>query len=265
MDKTLCGRSVSSIGLGTFGMGGRMKPEKGNEQVHIETIQYAIEKGVNVIDTAEMYAAGHTEEVVGEAIEKYQRDRLFIISKVWNTNLQYDSVLRSAEKSLERLGTSYLDLYLIHWPNPSVPVNETVSAMLELKSSGMVKNIGVSNFNIEQMKEAMEAAGDVGICANQIEYNYGNREPEDEVIPFCESNGIDVIAYTPIMRGEISGYRNLESVAEKYNSSLVQMALRYTLERSYPIPKTSNKIHLDQLLEASKIPLSSEDYKLLTD
>lgn len=264
MKDTLCGRQVSRIGLGTFGMGGRMSPEKGNEAVHIEAIRYAIDKGVNVIDTAEMYAAGHTEEVVGEAISKYSREKLFIISKVWNTNLHHDSVLKSAEKSIERLGTPYLDLYLIHWPNPAIPVRETISAMEELVSTGLVKNIGVSNFSVAQVKEAMEAAKQNKICANQIEYNYGNRGPEADVIPFCEKNGIDIIAYTPLMRGKTDGFEKIEELAKKYRASNVQMALRYVMERAYPIPKTSNKAHLDELLKAAEIELSAEDYRLLT-
>lgn len=264
MKDTLCGRPVSGIGLGTFGMGGRMSPEKGNESVHIDAIRYAIDKGVNVIDTAEMYAGGHTEEVVGEAISRYKREELLIISKVWNTNLHHDSVLKSAEESLERLQTPYLDLYLIHWPNPKIPLKETISAMEELVSSGMVKNIGVSNFSVPLMKEAIEAAKDNKICANQIEYNYSNRGAEKDVIPFCEENGVDVIAYTPIMKGRISGFTNLTQMAEKYKSTGVQMALRYVMERAYPIPKTSNRDHLNELVKASEIKLTAEDYKSLT-
>ncbi len=264
MKDTLCGEPVSKIGLGTFGMGGRMSPDKKNDQVHIDAIKYAIDRGVNVIDTAEMYAAGHTEEVVGKAIAPYNREKLFIISKVWNTNLHHDSVLKSAEKSLERLGTKYIDLYLIHWPNPAIPVKETISAMEELVNSGLVKNIGVSNFSVTQLKGAMEATKISSICANQIEYNFGNRSGEKEIIPFCEENGVDVIAYTPIMKGKIDGFRNLESVARKHGASAVQIALRYIMERALPIPKTSSKIHLDELLKATEIDLSDEDYKLLT-
>ncbi len=264
MKDTLCGNSISKIGLGTFGMGGRMSPEKGNEKVHIEAIRYAIDHGINVIDTAEMYAGGHTEEVVGEAISPYRREQLFIISKVWNTNLHHDSVLKSAEKSLERLGTKYLDLYLIHWPNPAIPIKETISAMEELVSSGLVRNIGVSNFSVSQMQEAMSAAKTTHICANQIEYNYGNRSGEKDVIPYCEKNGVDVIAYTPIMKGRTEGHQVLETVAKKYNATAVQVALRYIMERALPIPKTSNKDHLDELLKSAEIDLKEEDYRLLS-
>lgn len=264
MKDTLCGRQVSTIGLGTYGMGGRMSPEKGDDEVHINAIRYAVDHGVSVIDTAEMYAGGHTEEVVGKAISRYERAKLFVISKVWNTNLQHDSVLKSAEKSLERLGTSYVDLYLIHWPNPEVPVKETISAMEELVSTGMTRNIGVSNFSVSQTREAMEAAGENKISANQIEYNFGKREAEKDVIPFCEENGIDVIAYTPIMRGKTKGYRNIENMARKYKATEVQIALRYIMERAFPIPKTSNPTHLDELLGASSINLSEEDYRSLT-
>lgn len=246
-------------------MGGRQSPETRNDTTHIEAIEYALDNGINVIDTAEMYASGHTEEVVGKAISGYEREDLFIISKVWNTNLYHDAVLNSAKNSLKRLGTPYLDLYLIHWPNPSVPVGETISAMEELVSSGLVRNIGVSNFNITQMKEAMGAAKNTTICANQIEYNYGTREVEMDVIPFCEKNGIDVIAYTPIMKGKVSGFDIIEGMAKKYRATAVQIALKYVMERAYPIPKTSSKAHLDELMKGAELDISPEDYRLLTE
>lgn len=263
--KKLCGRNVSSIGLGTWGMGGKQTPAKDDDHRHIDALKFAIDNGISVIDTAEMYASGHTEEIVGSAIQGYDREELFIISKVWNTNLHHDSVLRSARKSIERMNSSYIDLYLIHWPNPSVPIMETISAMEELVSSGLVRNIGVSNFNVKQTEEAMNATRISRICANQIEYNYGNRAPEKDVIPFCEKNGIDVIAYTPIMRGLTIGFPVLEQVAARYGASPLQIALRYVGERAFPIPKSSSRDHIQELMAGSRVELSSEDYKLLTE
>ena len=265
MGKQLCGIQVSSIGLGTWGMGGGQRSDPSGDRNHIEAIRYAIDSGINVIDTAEMYGGGHTEEVVGEAIKGYERENLFIISKVWNTNLRHDSVIQSARKSLTRLNTPYLDLYLIHWPNPSIPIEETISAMEELYAEGLVRHIGVSNFNVAQLEEAMDSAKHTTICANQVEYNYGTREIEKDLIPFCEKNGVDVIAYTPIMKGRTAGYEGLRKMAEKYNATVIQMALRYIMEKAIPIPKSSNKSHIDELLGAAKIPLSIEDYGLLRE
>lgn len=264
MPKELCGVRVSDIGLGTWGMGGAQSQDRSKDSIHIDAIKYAIDQGINVIDTAEMYAAGHTEEIVGEAVKGYDREKLFIISKVWSTNLRHDSVLKSAKNSLKRLKTSYIDLYLIHWPNSSIPIRETISAMEELQSDGLVRHIGVSNFNVSLLIDAMNAAKTSEICANQIEYNYERKHAENDIIPFCEKNGVDVIAYTPIMKGRISGYKKLGFMAQKYGASAVQIALRYVMERSLPIPKSSNKAHIDELLKATKINLSAEDYKSLS-
>lgn len=265
MAKSLCGVQVSDIGLGTWGMGGKQSPSKGEDEKHIQAIRYGLDNGINLIDTAEMYASGHTEEVVGKAIEPYNRDDIFIISKVWHTNLRRRDVLNSARKSVERLNSDYIDLYLIHWPNPSIPVSETIAAMEELISEGLVRNIGVSNFSVEQTRGAMASAKISTVCANQIEYNYGNRAPERDIIPFCEENGVSVIAYTPVMKGRTAGFKRLEEMAEKYGATTVQMALRYTMERSIPIPKSSNPAHIRELIDASKIELSKDDYRLLTE
>ncbi|MCL5955021.1 MAG: aldo/keto reductase [Candidatus Thermoplasmatota archaeon] len=264
MKNTLCSRKVSSFGLGTWKMGGGQTPDYGHDTESIMAIRYAIDSGINVIDTAEMYAGGHSEEIVGKAISTYDRKNIFIISKVWNDHLTHDALLDSARKSAARLGTNYIDLYLIHWPNPNVPIKETITAMEELVSSGLTKNIGVSNFSLSQLKEAMDATERTRICANQIEYNYSNRDAENELIPFCEENGIDVIAYTPIMRGKTAKYQKLAVMAEKYGVTPVQMSLRYVMEKAFAIPKSSNPAHIDELLTAAKITLKPEDYKELS-
>ena len=264
MKNTLCGHEVSDIGIGTWGMGGGQTPEHGHDDKHVEAIRYAIDHGIKVIDTAEMYASGHTEEIVGKAVSSYDRKDIFIISKVWHNHLRHESVVESARKSAARMGTDYIDLYLIHWPNPSVPIKETVSALEELVSSGVVKNIGVSNFDVQQLKEAMEATEHTRICANQIEYNYGTRQAEEELIPFCEENNVDVIAYTPIMKGRTMGHSKLLSMSKKYGVTPVQMSLRYVMEKAYAIPKSSNPAHIDELLEAGKIQLMPDDYRELS-
>ncbi len=263
MKDTLCGRKVSHIGLGTWGMGGRQSPDHRYDNNYVEAIRYAIDHGVNVLDTAEMYGGGHTEEIVGKAISSYNRKDIFIISKVWNDHLRHDSLLDSARKSAKRMATDYIDLYLIHWPNPSVPIKETISAMEELVSSGLVKNIGVSNFSVPQLKEAVAAVTNSRICANQVEYNYGTRGIEADLIPFCEKNDIDVVAYTPIMRGAVSDHGKLLAMAEKYKVTPVQMALRYVMEKAYAIPKSSSRAHIDELIAAGKIELKEEDYREL--
>lgn len=264
MTRTFSGKSVSDIGLGTWGMGGGSLPEPEDDKRHMEAIRYALQNGINVIDTAEMYASGHTEEIVGKAISGFDRENLFIISKVWHTHLKHDSLINAAKQSLRRLGTPYIDLYLVHWPNESVPIMETIGAMEELLKGGLVRNIGVSNFSTDQMQRAMDSTSFASITANQIEYNYGKREAEKDVIPFCEKNGIEVISYTPIAKGKVSPFSRINSITRKYAATPVQIALSYVMKRSFPIPKSSNPKHIDELLGATKIKLSDVDYKELS-
>lgn len=265
MVKKLCGRTVSDFGLGTWGIGGKSSPDSSEDASQVEAIRYALDNGITVIDTAEMYASGHTEEVVGKAISPYDREQLFIITKVWNTHLRSVDLLKAAAQSLKRLGTSYADLYLIHWPNSAVPIEESITAMEKLVKEGLVRNIGVSNFSVPELEAAMEAARSCEISANQIEYSYGRREPERNVIPFCEKKKVDVISYTPIMKGRVASYDALRTIGEKHNVSPVQVALKYVMRRSFPIPKSSNKKHIEELLDASKFELSDQDYNELAD
>ncbi|MFG1450208.1 MAG: aldo/keto reductase [Thermoplasmataceae archaeon] len=263
MSRSIGGVSVSDIGIGTWGMGGTSKADYRNDQDSVETLRYALSKGINLIDTAEMYAAGHSEELVGKSIQGLDRKKIFITTKIWHTHLHKEQVRKSTEESLKRLGTDYVDLLLIHWPNSSVPIKETIAAMEEMLKEGKTRFIGVSNFDVQQTKDAMEACRDSVIAANQIEYNYWNRGGESSVISYCEEKGISVIAYSPINRGKIDGSDVLNRMAHKYSCKPVQMSLRYVMERSIPIPKTSDKKHLDDLLGALNINISKEDYNIL--
>lgn len=258
------GTKVSDMGIGTWGMGGKQSPDDGNHRESLEAIQYLVSRGVNIIDTAEMYAAGHTEEIVGEAIQGMDRKKLFLITKVWNNHLDRLSVPKSLDASLKRLKQDYVDLFLIHWPNPEVPIRETISAMEDLVNEGKTRMIGVSNFSVDQLKEAMETSSDHPIAANQIEYNFGRRDQEADIIPFCHSNNVSVIAYTPIMRGKINS-KIIRKMAEKYSATPVQIALSYVMKKSIPIPKSINRAHIDELLGAMDIKLSDDDYRVLAE
>ena len=258
------GTKVSDMGIGTWGMGGKQSPDDGNHRESLEAIQYLVSRGVNIIDTAEMYAAGHTEEIVGEAIQGMDRKKLFLITKVWNNHLDRLSVPKSLDASLKRLKQDYVDLFLIHWPNPEVPIKETISAMENLVNEGKTRMIGVSNFSVAQLKEAMESSSDHVIAANQIEYNLDRRDQEADIIPFCHSNNVSVIAYTPIMRGKINN-RTVRKMAEKYSATPVQIGLRYVMKKSIPIPKSTSREHIDELLGAMEIRISDEDYRILAE
>ncbi|MEJ2780006.1 aldo/keto reductase [Stygiolobus sp. CP850M] len=258
----LCDKKVSEIGLGTWKMGGGFwTADYSNDDKYIEAISYAISKGINVIDTAEMYGGGHTEELVGKAVLRFQRDDVFIITKVWNNHLKYDDVIKSATNSLKRLNTKYIDLYLIHWPNPSVKLSETLAAMEELVDKGIVRCIGVSNFDLNLLKEAITLTRKYEIVADEIEYSIYDLSPERDIIPFAKKNGIKIIAYSPLGQGRIATETILSDIAQKYGKTVAQIALAYLKKNAIPIPKSANKKHIDEIAEVLRFDLSDEDAK----
>jgi diketogulonate reductase-like aldo/keto reductase len=268
------GESVAAIGLGTWNMGGRESPDYRDDERLIEAIRYAVELGMNHIDTAEMYAAGHAEELVGEAVKQFSRDEVFIATKVWPSNLRYEDVIRSCRRSLERLQLKYVDLYMVHWPNPRIPLQETMKAMEKLVKDGLIRYIGVSNFDVELLEEAMNALKREEIVANQVEYSLEAREVERELIPFCERNGITVTAYTPLGKGRIPAEaasntprgKILSEMAQRYGKTPVQIALNWVIWRPnvITIPKAARKEHLEENAGAAGWRLTEEDYKRLS-
>jgi diketogulonate reductase-like aldo/keto reductase len=268
------GESVAAIGLGTWNMGGRESPDYRGDERLIEAIRYAVELGMNHIDTAEMYAAGHAEELVGEAVKQFSRDEVFIATKVWPSNLRYEDVIRSCRRSLERLQLKHVDLYMVHWPNPRIPLQETMKAMEKLVKDGLVRYIGVSNFDVELLEEAMNALKREEIVANQVEYSLEAREVERELIPFCERNGITVTAYTPLGKGRIPAEaasntprgKILAEMAQRYGKTPVQIALNWVIWRPnvITIPKAARKEHLEENAGAAGWRLTEEDYKRLS-
>jgi diketogulonate reductase-like aldo/keto reductase len=268
------GESVAAIGLGTWNMGGRESPDYRDDERLIEAIRYAVELGMNHIDTAEMYAAGHAEELVGEAVKQFSRDEVFIATKVWPSNLRYEDVIRSCRRSLERLQLKYVDLYMVHWPNPRIPLQETMKAMEKLVKDGLIRYIGVSNFDVELLEEAMNALKREEIVANQVEYSLEAREVERELIPFCERNGITVTAYTPLGKGRIPAEaasntprgKILAEMAQRYGKTPVQIALNWVIWRPnvITIPKAARKEHLEENAGAAGWRLAEEDYKRLS-
>jgi diketogulonate reductase-like aldo/keto reductase len=268
------GESVAAIGLGTWNMGGRESPDYRDDERLIEAIRYAVELGMNHIDTAEMYAAGHAEELVGEAVKQFSRDEVFIATKVWPSNLRYEDVIHSCRRSLERLQLKYVDLYMVHWPNPRIPLQETMKAMEKLVKDGLIRYIGVSNFDVELLEEAMNALKREEIVANQVEYSLEAREVERELIPFCERNGITVTAYTPLGKGRIPAEaasnkprgKILAEMAQRYGKTPVQIALNWVIWRPnvITIPKAARKEHLEENAGAAGWRLTEEDYKRLS-
>ena len=188
--------------MGTWRLGGSFVPDYSGDQMAIESLRAGIGLGLTMIDTAEGYAAGHSEELVGEAV-KGMRESVFIATKVSRAHLSYDGVLRAAEASLKRLNTSYIDLYQVHWPNPSIPIKETMSAMERLVDEGKIRFIGVSNFSVELLAEAQEYLTKYRIASNQVEYNILDKHIEKDLLPLAEKESITIIAYSPLAVGAV--------------------------------------------------------------
>src|SRR3989344_4063598 len=198
------GFEIPILGIGTCLMGGEDygPPDYTQDSIYIEAIRKAIKLGYTHIDTAEIYGGNHTEELVGKAIKKFDRKKLFITTKVSKENLKYDEVISSVKNSLKRLGTDYIDLYLIHRPNPEIPIEETMEAMNSLVDNKLVRNIGVSAFDIEQMKEAQECSK-YPIVANQLKFSLWKKS-DIKTITYCQENNVIVIAYKVFGRGKLT-------------------------------------------------------------
>lgn len=261
MYRELCGRKISPLGVGTWKMGGGDAPDRRHDAEEIAALKLALEAGVTVVDTAEMYGAGHAEELVGKAIEGFPREDLFLISKVLPRNLKRADLKKALHQSLKRLGTEYIDLYLIHWPPADLAlVAEGLAAMEEEVARGAIRSIGVSNFDTKEMEFALQSLKRTELAANQIEYSLVETSPERDVIPFCEKNKIAVIAYTPLADGKVASIPVVKKVAKSVGHTPIQVALNYLMRRSLPIPKASKPSHLREILGAMGWELSEKEY-----
>lgn len=247
-------------------MGGSVFSNSGGDDgTHIKAIRYAIDHGMNVIDTAEIYANGHTEEIVGKAIKGYDRDKLFIITKVFPLKLRYGKIIASVRKSLQRMGLDYIDLYLLHWPTSKAEIIKAMQVMEHLMDMELIRNIGVANFSVNDMKVASGALKRYGIAANEIAYSLIRKDPEDMVIPYCNNHKIKVIAHTPLAKGRVLKMQELQDMATRYERKPVQLALNYLMQKSIPIPKSSNIKHIRDIISSVDVELSEEDYTELSE
>ncbi len=264
---------IPAVGLGTWRVGGDIEADTTHDTEYIHAIKMAIELGITHIDTAEMYSCGHAEELVGEAIRAFDRKKLFITSKVSPEHLKYNDLIKSAEGSLKRLQTNYIDLYLIHLPNPDIAIQETMQAMDYLVARKLIRYIGVSNFSVEQLQEAQKYTRNK-IVANQIEYSLLARnkgkvtnDMESRIIPYCQENDILVIAWRPLAKGELSkpGFKVLDELAGKYLKTQSQIALNWLISKKgiVVVTKASKIEHLKENLGAIGWKLSQEDIERL--
>ena len=260
-------QKIPALGLGTWKMGGEMRPDHSRDDQYINSIKYAVEKGINHIDTAEIYGAGRAEELIGKAIKKFDRKKLFITTKVWPTHLSYENVLMACEGSLKRLQTSYVDLYLIHWPNPLAKMENTMRAFDELVSQHKIRNVGVSNFSAKQIQNAQQHTKNK-IVNDQVQYSLMHRDPEEELLGLCQKQNIILTAYTPIAKGALvqGQFEALDTIAKKYHKTPIQVALRWLLEKPnvIVIPKASSPEHVDELLGSLGWKMKKEDQEYLS-
>jgi diketogulonate reductase-like aldo/keto reductase len=261
------GERIPVLGYGTWRLGGGMAPNYSRDREIVDLLHEAIELGYTHIDTAEIYGGGHTEELIGRAIQHYDRQDLFITTKVWHTNLRLQDVLDSLKGSLRRLSSDYVDLYLIHWPNSGIPMEETFEALNELIDQGQIRFVGVSNFDLEQLTRA-RALSAAPIATNQVPYNLHNRRYVlNGVLKYCQENDILLTAYSPIDRGVILDDPEVSKIANKYQATSAQVALNWLIRQSevIAIPMTSNPKHLRDNIGALEIELEEEDVKRLDD
>jgi len=204
---------VSIVGLGAWQASGKAWGLDVEDEQIVKAIIRAYELGVNLVDTAEAYGDGHSEEVVAKAVKEIGRENLVIATKVQGGHLRYDDVLKAAENSLRRLGIREIDLYQVHWPDPwdQVPLKHTMRAMERLYKEGKIRAIGVSNFAVRDLEEARKHLSEAPIVSNQVKYNMLQREIEEEVMPYCRRENITIIAYSPIAQGALTGKYSLSN------------------------------------------------------
>jgi diketogulonate reductase-like aldo/keto reductase len=253
------GELVPAFGQGTWHMGENRR--RAAEEA--AALRLGIDLGLTLIDTAEMYGSGAAEEIVAEAATGL-RDRLFIVSKVLPYNASQKGVVDACERSLKRLKTDRIDLYLLHWRG-SVPLAETLAGFARLQRDGKIRGHGVSNFSIDDMQEWVALAGGETVAANQILYNLTRRGPEWELIPWCRQRGIAVMAYTPIEQGRMLHNKALVEVAARHGATAAQIALAWLLRQDgmIVIPKASRQEHVRENRKALDVELTPDDLAAL--
>jgi len=257
--KLLSGTAVPVLGQGTWHMG---ENARGKAQ-EVASLRRGLELGMTLIDTAEMYASGGSERVVGEAI-KGRRDEAFVVSKVLPSNASRAGVRQACERSLNNLGVERIDLYLLHWRG-GTPLAETVSAFEELKAAGKIGGWGVSNFDVDDMEELLSVPGGDNVTVNQVLYNLGSRGIEYDLLPWCQSRGIAVMAYSPLDEGRLLRHEGLSAFASARGMTTAQAALAFVVARegTIAIPKTSSPGRAEENLKAAALRLTSEDLQEL--
>jgi diketogulonate reductase-like aldo/keto reductase len=251
------GEHVPILGQGTW----RMGENKGEHKDEVAALRLGIELGMTLIDTAEMYGDGGAEKVVADAIEG-QRDRVFIVTKVYPHNASRTGLPKACEHSLERLRIETIDLYLLHWREETPPLAETVETFEKLRSAGKIKRWGVSNFDLDDMKELFAIENGRNCATNQVLYNLENREIEFDLLPWSQKNKIPIMAYSPVGHGRgLLENAILKKIAKRHDVTPSQIALAWVLRQPavIAIPKASKEKHVRDNAQSIEVKLTKED------
>jgi diketogulonate reductase-like aldo/keto reductase len=254
------GTRVPVLGQGTWRIGENKRAHKDE----VAALRLGIDLGMTLIDTAEMYGDGGAEEVVGDAIEG-QRDRVFIVTKAYPHNASRTGLPKACDRSLKRLRTDTIDLYLLHWREKTPPLEETVEAFEKLRSAGKIKRWGVSNFDVDDMKKLQAIENGRNCAANQVLYNLENREIEFDLLPFLTRHSSHVtliMAYSPVGHGRgLLENATLKRIAKRYDATTAQIALAWVLRQPHviAIPKASDKNHVRDNAQSTDIKLTKDD------
>jgi diketogulonate reductase-like aldo/keto reductase len=249
------GERVPALGQGTWHMG----EDRRRAAEEAAAVRLGIELGMTLIDTAEMYGSGGSEEMIARAIEG-MRDGLFIVSKVYPHNASRSGVVAACERSLKRLRTDRLDLYLLHWRG-SIPLAETIEGFERLRRDGKIRYHGVSNFDRADMMEWVALREGEKVAADQVLYNLSRRGPEWDLVPWCREHGVAIMAYTPLGQGSLLRDRTLAEIARRHSATPAQVALAWLLRQpgTIVIPKAARPEHVRENRGALDVVLTDED------
>lgn len=252
------GSSIPVIGQGTW----RMGEVAAKRREEVTALQAGIDLGLTLIDTAEMYGSGGAEEVVGDAIQGRRTD-IYLVSKVLPSNASFAGTIAACERSLKRLKTDHLDLYLLHWRGGD-PLAETLRAFQQLQGQGKIKSFGVSNFDVNDMKQWLAlpgAQGAAGTQVNQILYNIGERGPDVDLAPALAKQGIALMAYCPLAQGDLKTFAKLQPIAKRHDATVAQVMLTWTARNplSFAVPKSSHVARLKENAAAGDLKLTPQD------
>ena len=261
--ETIHNFTLPKIGFGTWKIGGESSPNPAWDSQSLIALRSALEIGYTHFDTAEYYAAGHSEELVGRAVRESntKRENLFITSKVSPEHLSYDDVFKSCESSLRRLKMDYIDLYLIHWPGRGMKLEKTFPALNKLVRDGKVKHLGVSNFNLKLLKQS-QGYSETPILTNQVPYSLPDHSyVENGVLEYCQQNDILVTAYSPVKFRSIRVNKTLKEITNAHSATPFQIALAWLVmqPRVITIPMSFDPQHIKENFEAAEILLSADE------